>query len=233
VTEILKQLALAGDVWVLWVLIAASVLSLGVILERWWVFRKNRLDFPRFLDDWARRVEKKDLPGARQAAQHAVGIEARVALAGLENFGKGPASVEEAMTSRLVLERATLEKHLIILGSLGNNAPFIGLFGTVLGIITAFNDLAISGQSGVSVVMAGISSALVATALGIFVAVPAVIATNAFHTRLKRLTTNAQSLIHMTQVFLQDETTAHRRRVGADSQNEGPAAEPVVMEMSV
>jgi biopolymer transport protein ExbB len=233
VTEIFKQLALAGDVWVLWLLIAASVLSFGVILERWWAFRKNRLDFPGFLDDWARRVEKKDLVGARQATQHAVGFEARVALAGLENFSKGPASVEEAMTSRLVLERAALEKHLIILGSLGNNAPFIGLFGTVLGIITAFNDLAVSGQSGVSAVMAGISSALVATALGIFVAVPAVIANNAFHTRLKRLTTNAQSLIHMAQVYLRDETTARQRREEPNAKQGRTATEPVVMEMSV
>jgi biopolymer transport protein ExbB len=137
------------------------------------------------------------------------------------------------MTSRLVLERSALEKHLIILGSLGNNAPFIGLFGTVLGIITAFNDLAVSGQSGVSAVMAGISSALVATALGIFVAVPAVIANNAFHTRLKRLTTNAQSLIHLAQVYLRDESTTRQRRGGADAKHEGTAAEPVVMEMSV
>jgi biopolymer transport protein ExbB len=233
VSEILKPLALAGDVWVLWTLIAASVLSFGVIMERWWVFRKNRLDFPRFLDDWARRVEKKDVAGARQVSQQAMGLEARVAVAGLEHFSKGPASVEEAMTSRLVLERAALEKHLIILGSLGNNAPFVGLFGTVLGIITAFNDLAISGQSGVSAVMAGISSALVATALGIFVAVPAVLANNAFHTRLKRLTTNAQSLIHMAQVYLCDETLGRARRGGPDAKNEGTETEPVVMEMSV
>lgn len=232
-SELFKQLALAGDVWVLWTLIAASVLSFGVILERWWAFRKNRLDFPRFLDDWARRVEKKDVAGAKQVAQQAVGLEARVALAGLENFSKGPASVEEAMTSRLMLERAALEKHLIILGSLGNNAPFVGLFGTVLGIITAFNDLAVSGQSGVSAVMAGISSALVATALGIFVAVPAVIANNAFHTRLKRLTTNAQSLIHMAQVYLRDETLGRARRGVPDTKNEGTAPEPEVMEMSV
>jgi biopolymer transport protein ExbB len=75
--------------------------------------------------------------------------------------------------------------------------------------------------------MAGISSALVATALGIFVAVPAVIANNAFHKRLKRLTTNTQSLIHMAQVYLRDETARQRR--GGDAK---AAADPVVMEMS-
>jgi biopolymer transport protein ExbB len=81
--------------------------------------------------------------------------------------------------------------------------------------------------------MAGISSALVATALGIFVAVPAVIANNAFHTRLKRLTTNAQSLIHMAQVYLRDETIARHRPGGPKGEREGTATEPVVMEMSV
>lgn len=231
-TEIFKRLALAGDVWVLWLLIATSVLSLGVILERWWVFRKNRLDFPRFLDDWACRVERRDLDGARQVAQQAGGLEARVAFAGIENFGKGPASVEEAMTSRLVLERATLERHLIILGSLGNNAPFIGLFGTVLGIIKAFNDLATSAQAGVSAVMAGISSALIATALGIFVAVPAVVANNAFHARLKRMSTNAQSLIHLVQVYLRDETATRQRKGGPDAKRESANPEPAVMETS-
>ncbi|TAK07959.1 MAG: MotA/TolQ/ExbB proton channel family protein [Candidatus Manganitrophaceae bacterium] len=204
--EIFHRLALLGDVWILWLLIAASVVSFGVMLERWSVFRINRLDFPRFLEELSGRLEAGDLAGARQAAQKARGVEGRVAAAGLEHFTKGAASVEEAMTSRLVLERAILERNLIILGSLGNNAPFIGLFGTVLGIIKAFNDLAVSGQSGVGVVMVGISSALIATAFGIFVAIPAVAANNVFHIRVKRVSANAQSLIHRVQVYLRDET---------------------------
>ncbi len=205
-TKVFHQLALLGDVWVLWLLIIASVVSLGVILERGWCFRKNRIDFAHFLEELAGLLEKDDLAGARQVAKGSRGVEARVALAGLEQFAKGPASVEQAMASRLVLERAALERHLIILGSLGNNAPFIGLFGTVLGIIKAFNDLAVSGQSGVGVVMVGISSALIATAFGIFVAIPAVAANNAFHTRLKGVSANAQSLIHRVQIYLRDET---------------------------
>jgi biopolymer transport protein ExbB len=147
-------------------------------------------------------------------------VEARVAVAGLAHFARGAASVEEAMTSRLVLERADLERHLIILGSLGNNAPFIGLFGTVLGIIKAFKDLAAGGQAGVGVVMVGISSALIATAFGILVAIPAVMANNAFHTRLKRISANTQSLIHMTQAYLRDETKRGRRRVAGAMEEE-------------
>jgi biopolymer transport protein ExbB len=205
-SEIFKKLALVGDVWVLWLLLAASVISLGVIFERWWVFRKNNIDFPVFLDKLAGFLEEGNLPGARNIVNSVYGIEARVASAGLDNLYKGPASVEEAMVSRLVLERSRLEKNLIVLGTLGNNAPFIGLFGTVLGIIKAFNDLAVSGSSGVSVVMAGISSALIATAFGILVAIPAVVANNAYLTSLKKKLANTQSLIHLIQVYLKDET---------------------------
>lgn len=204
--ELFHQLAPFGDIGVLWLLIAASIFSFGVILERWWVFRKNRIDFAGFLRDLARSLEKGDLAEAGRTARSARGFEARVAVAGLEHFNRGAVSVAEAMTSRLVLERSALERNLIILGSLGNNAPFIGLFGTVLGIIKAFRDLGSAGQGGVGVVMSGISSALIATAFGILVAIPAVMANNAFQTRLKRTTAHAQSLIHMVQIYLQDET---------------------------
>jgi biopolymer transport protein ExbB len=207
---VFKRLALVGDVWVLWILIAASILSVGIIIERWWVYRKHKINFPRFMDDVARRLESRDLAGARHLARASNAVEARVAMAGLLHVQKGAASVEESMTSRLVLERSRLEKNLIVLGTLGNNAPFIGLFGTVLGIIKAFNDLATSGSSGVSVVMAGISAALIATAFGIFVAIPAVVANNAFHTRLRRTASNAQSLIHMFQTYMKDAAFAQK-----------------------
>lgn len=203
--ELFKRLALAGDVAVLWTLVGASVLSLGVIYERWKAFRRERVDFPRLMDELARRLERGDAAGARQAAQSAGGVEGRVAAAGLAAFAKGPASVEEAMLARLVLERSRLERNLVVLGTLGNNAPFVGLFGTVLGIIKAFNDLAVTGGSGVSVVMSGISSALVATAFGILVAIPAVAANNFFQTKLRRAVSNAQSLVHLMQSYLRDE----------------------------
>lgn len=112
-----------------------------------WVFRKTGSTFRVFWRRWP-AAWKRGLGGRAAGGGERTRVEARVAAAGLAHFAKGPASVSEAMTSRLVLERAALERNLIILGSLGNNAPFIGLFGTVLGIIKAFNDLATSGQSG-------------------------------------------------------------------------------------
>ncbi|MDP3542575.1 MAG: MotA/TolQ/ExbB proton channel family protein [Elusimicrobiota bacterium] len=202
--ELFKKAALIGDVWVLWLLVAASVGSLGIMLERWWVFRADGGDFASLLGGLRERLDRGDRGGARRFAEGERGLEARVALAGLESAGKGAASAEQAMLSRLLLERSHLESGLIVLATLGNNAPFIGLFGTVLGIIKAFNDLALSGAGGSSIVMAGISSALVATAFGILVAIPAVAANNVFQTRLKKKVTNAQSLIHLLQSHLRE-----------------------------
>jgi biopolymer transport protein ExbB len=203
-SEIFKQLALLGDIWVLWALVAASFISLGVIGERWWNLRHNKINFKPFFNSLMIHLEKGDLHGARKLAQQHKAAEARIFLAGLDHFSKGAVSVEKAMLASLVQERSDMERNLIVLGTLGNNAPFIGLFGTVLGIIKAFNDLAVSGSGGIAIVMTGISSALVATAFGILVAIPAVMANNYFYTRAHTVGSNAQSLIHMLQVVLND-----------------------------
>ena len=102
--------------------------------------------------------------------------------------------MRESMEGYLIGERQFLDRGLVVLGTLGNNAPFIGLFGTVLGIIMAFNDLAANPDGGPSVVMAGISEALVATAVGLLVAIPAVIAFNGFNRMIKRRMANAEAI---------------------------------------
>jgi len=109
-----------------------------------------------------------------------------VARACLAHAADGPASVEEHKAATLEEERLRHEKRIAFLGTLGNNAPFVGLFGTVLGIIVAFRELSsaaanVAGGSGnMNNVMAGIAEALVSTAVGILVAVPAVIFFNIF-----------------------------------------------------
>jgi biopolymer transport protein ExbB len=203
--ELFKKLALSGDAVVLWLLVAASITSLAVVIDRWRAFRRNAVDFPALMETLASTLDAGEPESATQAALRAGGLEGRVAAAGLARLDRGAAAVEQAMLAKLVLERGQLEKNLIILGTLGNNAPFVGLFGTVLGIIKSFNDLAVTGGSGASVVMSGISSALVATAFGILVAIPAVAANNYFQTKLRRACSNAQSLIHMLQSQLQSQ----------------------------
>jgi biopolymer transport protein ExbB/TolQ len=202
--EIFKNLALVGDVWVFYLLIFASVVSAAVMIERWLVYRVNKGDISGFMDSLAVSLGKDDVEGAIKLAGASLRIEAKVAMEGLMNIKKGPATVEEVMTSKLIREKLKLEKNLVILATLGNNAPFIGLFGTVLGIIKAFNDLSITGQSGIAVVMQGISSALIATALGIFVAIPAVIANNYFVTSMKQVQSNSDSLSHFVMAYLKE-----------------------------
>jgi biopolymer transport protein ExbB len=128
-----------------------------------------------------------------------------VALVGLEERTRGRTAVLEAMASAKSKERIGLERNLGILGTLGNNAPFIGLFGTVLGIIKAFADLARSpGGGNAGVVMAGISEALVATAVGLLVAIPAVVAYNVLQGRVRRTLSRIDVVAHLILSAVED-----------------------------
>lgn len=104
-----------------------------------------------------------------------------------------PARVDRAVRSYLSLERSRLEQGLTVLATLGANAPFIGLFGTVLGIIQAFAALG-AHQNNASDIMVGIAEALIATAVGLFVAIPAVVAYNVFTRKLRVLITRSEAL---------------------------------------
>ncbi len=97
------------------------------------------------------------------------------------------ASVAEMVACTIRRQKPAYERGLGFLGTLGANAPFLGLFGTVVGIIKAFHNMALMGSGGFSVVAAGISEALVATALGLGVAIIAVVAYNYFQTRIERI----------------------------------------------
>lgn len=190
-----------GAEWVLWILILLSVASVGVMIERAAFFAARR---PRGGADLARRLLGGDLEGALAAVGDWPGLEAEVVRAAVANAGKGPDAVREVIAGTVERVRIEYEIRLAFLGTLGNNAPFIGLFGTVLGIIRAFVDLARNpAAAGAGTVMAGISEALVATAVGLFVALPAVIAYNLFQRSLRRATQRATSLGHAAVAFLE------------------------------
>jgi biopolymer transport protein ExbB/TolQ len=207
-SELFLKVALLGDAWVLYLLVASSILSIAVMVDRFIVFQRVRGDISSLLDGLATKLEAHDRWGAEALAMASPAVEAKVALEGLKHFDKGPASVEEVMSSRWLRERQALEKRLIVLSTLGNNAPFMGLFGTVMGIIKAFNDLSVSGQGGVGVVMSGISAALIATAFGILVAIPAVVANNYFVTVLRQKQANTESLSRILLAYLKSEKGA-------------------------
>ena len=113
---------------------------------------------------------------------------------GLAEVTGGPEAVGEAMLAEKAQQRLRLERNLAVLGTLGNNTPFIGLFGTVIGIIQAFHALSNSNASGPEVVMASISEALVATAVGLMVAIPAVIAFNVLSRAVKTKIANSETI---------------------------------------
>jgi biopolymer transport protein ExbB len=183
-----------GAEWVLWLLVLLSIASVAVMIERGLFFATRRL---AAADDVAERVLQGDLGAARAAVAGRAGMEASVLRAALDHAPKGPEAVAEVITAQLDRSRLEYERRLAFLGTLGNNAPFLGLFGTVLGIIRAFEDLARNpGVGGAGTVMAGISEALVATAVGLFVALPAVVAYNLFQRRLRQTAQRASVLGH-------------------------------------
>jgi len=190
----LRELSLRGGDWVLYLLLLCSVISVAAMLEKWWVLSRERNSLDRF----SARLSKALSQGKLQEAEEVLGRLpagwARMVLSALEGAGRGASVAEEYFWAGQVTERKKLESHLLILGTLGNSAPFIGLFGTVLGIIKAFHDLARTGTGNPAIVMKGLSEALIATAAGLMVAIPAVIAYNYFQKRVQDILTDTEAL---------------------------------------
>ena len=208
-TDTVKQVLLrSGASWVLWFLGALLLVSVAIIVERWLFYRARDCD----LKVLARRLADHLAGGGVLAAIDELGksrsVAAAIAAAGLELADRGPAAADKAMQSAAALERRGLERWLAYLGTLGNNAPFIGLFGTVIGVIAAFEALghgagaASATQAATQLVMASIAEALVATAVGILVALPAVVAFNYFQRRLASLLTGTEVLSNLVLAYL-------------------------------
>jgi biopolymer transport protein ExbB len=136
--------------------------------------------------------------------------EAAIVAAGLKQLARGSEAAAEAMASATALQRMRLERRLAFLGTLGNNAPFIGLLGTVIGIVQAFDKLQGAGASGgatgpASDVMGAISESLVATAIGLVVAIPAVAAFNYFQRRIRATLASSEALTHILLAYAKGE----------------------------
>ncbi|MCB9229495.1 MAG: MotA/TolQ/ExbB proton channel family protein [Deltaproteobacteria bacterium] len=199
--ETLMTLTLFGAEWVLWLLLALSILSVGVILERGLFFFRIRNDFTSLSQKLSDLLSEEKWDEAIRFCEENPSVEAKVALWGLNRRNKGPKAMASSMEGCAAGEKNKLDRGLVILGTLGNNAPFIGLFGTVIGIIEAFHKLSSDPEGGASVVMGSISEALIATAVGLMVAIPAVIAFNAYNRNVRKHMSNIQSLIQMILSF--------------------------------
>ena len=123
-------------------------------------------------------------------------IPVQVGLRGLSVRGQGAEAAAEAMHGERARWRRAADRNLIVLGTLGNNVPFVGLFGTVLGVINAFQHLAMKSANAEQETLSNIAEALSATAIGLLVAIPAVIAFNFFSRRVRVMMGGADEVAH-------------------------------------
>lgn len=195
-TEQIVAFALLGAGWVLYLLVALSVLSVAVMAERAMFFSRRSVDHAVLHKDAVRAVLEDSATELKKKYEDSEAMAVQVAMAGVKHRNSSIDAASEAMNSVKITSKENYEQLTVILGTLGNNAPFIGLFGTVLGIIKAFNDLQADPTGGINAVMGSTSEALVATAVGILVAIPAVVGFNVFNRKMRTHLAHSDALAH-------------------------------------
>jgi len=214
INQLFLGFTLLGSEWVLILLIILSILSIGMTLERWNFYRKATLGLPDFRarirhlvseDEWKEaldlaegRLRNRDPRFPDLETELSVTLLRHMKQTGASSSSvASPNALNQLAEDVIVRARIPWDKYLSVLASIGSNTPFFGLFGTVLGIIRAFHELSAGGATGgqgATQVSTGISEALVATAIGLFVAIPAVISYNSFQRRVKTAAMEAEAL---------------------------------------
>lgn len=231
--EWLKRIMVGfGAEWVMWLMIVLSIVSVAIILERAWFFHSLRDDLIGLKNDLQKALSggalDETIPKATERMKRSRSAEAAVVMAGLEMAHRGPQAAEEAMAGAAAIQRMKLEKRLAYLGTLGNNAPFIGLFGTVIGVVMAFDALGetatktaqevAQNQVASQAVMGAIAEALVATAIGLAVAIPAVAANNTFQRLTKTTLGNTEALSRVLLAHLKSTPLAVATAGGGEAE---------------
>jgi len=165
----------------MYILLFCSILSVTILLERIIYYRKrSKTKRAEFMTRIGRALKGSNIQRAMELCKDTNAPFSNVVYSGLELYGQTEKEISNAMEREITIETTKLERYTSIVGTIGNTAVYIGLFGTVLGIIRAFHDIAVAGTGGMAIVIGGVAEALVCTAAGLFVAVPAVIAFNYF-----------------------------------------------------
>ncbi|MFO0896197.1 MAG: MotA/TolQ/ExbB proton channel family protein [Pirellulales bacterium] len=196
-TSVFLRLTYVGAEWVLWLLLLLSFISVALIVERCLYFYLHRIDGEDLAGRLQELLQAGDVRGAWELVESSDCFECGVVAAGLESLRKGTTACQEAMLSAKARLKPLLDARLAVLATIGSNAPFIGLLGTVLGIIKAAHDLTGDAAGNPNAVMAGVFEALVATAVGLFVAIPAVIGFNLLQRKVRTTIGQADSLAHL------------------------------------
>jgi biopolymer transport protein ExbB len=181
--SIFQIFAMGG--FVMWILLLCSILSIAVIIERFFIYRqKSKITRDEFMKTIREKIKGNDITGALEIAWNTKTPFAKVVSTGLKLKGRSEKEISNEMERAITVETLILEQFTGIVGTIGNVAVYIGLFGTVIGIMRAFHEISVAGAGGMNIVIRGISEALIATATGLLVAVPAVVAYNYFVRRI-------------------------------------------------
>lgn len=210
---VLLELARGGTEWILWILMALFFGVFIVFFERLLFYRSVREDSDALRGILRGRVNSTDNAALVNELKERKSMQAKVLAYGLADAHRGPAAVEALCDGAIGTEKLRYEKRLNYLATVGSNAPFIGLFGTVIGVIMAFEQLQAATAGGGTGspgggVMSAIAEALIATGVGLLVAIPAIIFYNVLKSRVQRHTTETRLLVKTTVAYLRTEDTS-------------------------
>ncbi len=192
-----ENFASLGAEWVMWLMLILGFIMIILAVERIFLFATTRVDTAHIAKQLVYFLNEGKIKQAQQELTQGKAMEQRVLADALEVYDRGPLFVEQIMMSAISREKQRYNQFLSYFGTIGNNTPFIGLFGTVIGIILAFKELGTNPKGGLEVIGPLISEALVATAVGLFVAIPSVVIFNYFKSIIKDRVANTDFLMRI------------------------------------
>lgn len=204
----LTGFAMMGATWVMWLLVGLSVGGLAVALDRAIYLIRTSDNVRRLKAEIVNALKRGQVNEARERLAQSRSFEARIVAAALESPEDGAASAEERIAGATQVAKLRMERRLAFLGTLGANAPFIGLLGTVIGIIRAFAELNDAAGKVTAGLMTEVGEALVATAIGILVALPAIAFFNGFQRVIKTRLARAEGFGREVMAVLKAERRA-------------------------
>ena len=216
IIQTFEKFAELGAEWVMWLMLILGLVMIVIAIERFLLLNKTKVDAPELARSLVDFLDRGQAQIAKSKLTDGLSMEQRVLADGLSQYHRGSTYVEQIMLSTLARERQRYNRYLSYFGTIGNNTPFIGLFGTVIGIILAFKKLGENPKGGLEVIGPLISEALVATAVGLFVAIPAVVLFNWFKSEVKERISNTDFLMRIVMAHLGDKRVETSEPLGAN-----------------